>query len=301
MVSLCCPVCHQPLSPGPSDLNCATCGIGYPVLEGIPTFVQEDPFYEGRWAEPDRSLGSLRNWLVKKERFFLTRLAGRRGTLLDLGCGGGWRLFTRVGPVAGIDLSRASLKAAARIYPVVASAHLARLPFADESFDFVVSLDVLGHIPGPEKDAVLQEVYRVLKRGGRTLHYVETEGDDPLTRFGKSYPLLYKRHILEPEGHLGLESPGQALERFRRLGLKKVKEMACYKMLTYIHRFVQCFDNEYRRHSPLLDALVSLCRILVSRKPVELASNLGVALLMEVTDGLLPLGWASGLLVEYEK
>ena len=41
------------------------------------------------------------------------------------------------------------------------------LPYADESFDAVFSNDVLCHIPG--RLAVLAEIYRVLKHGGRIL------------------------------------------------------------------------------------------------------------------------------------
>ena len=41
----------------------------------------------------------------------------------------------------------------------------ARLPFADGSFDVVVCLEVIEHLPQPEQ--VLREVNRVLRAGGR--------------------------------------------------------------------------------------------------------------------------------------
>ena len=266
-----------------------------------PKAISRANFYEGKWAEVDLSTGSLRNWLIKKQRFFVTRLLRKRGALLDLGCGGGWRLFAKAGPVAGIDLSRPSLKAAGKIYSLVAVADLAYLPFAEESFDFVVSSDVLGHVSSQRKQQVLNEIYRVLRKGGLTLHYIETEGADPLTRFEKSDPSLYRRYIVEPEGHVGLESPRQAAQRFHVLGFEKGRETACYKMLLYINRFVQYFDNEYRRRSWFIRIAVALCKLLVRAKPLELAANVGVALALEITDRLFPFEWASGLMVEYKK
>jgi ubiquinone/menaquinone biosynthesis C-methylase UbiE len=40
------------------------------------------------------------------------------------------------------------------------------LPFADESFDKVVTSLVLHHLSPAEKHAAFKEIYRVLKKGG---------------------------------------------------------------------------------------------------------------------------------------
>ena len=257
--------------------------------------------FKAKWAKSDLSAGSLRNWLVKKERFFLTRLAGKNGRVLDLGCGGGWRLFTRIGPVVGVDVSQLSLQSATGLYSGAVLASLTALPFADECFDYIVSLDVLGHIPLESKDLALREIRRVLKTGGHTLHYIETEGDDPLTRFSKRSPELYQRYIVKPEGHIGLEPAPLAAERFRKLGFHPLKESPVYKMLLYTSRVVQYFDNEYRGLSRPVAFLTSFCKLCVALGPVDLLANLIVSLALEVTDHLLPQTWASGLLVEYQK
>jgi SAM-dependent methyltransferase len=258
-------------------------------------------FYEGRWAQPDFSAGSIRNWLVKKQRFFVRRLSGRRGRLLDLGCGGGWRLYTRVGPVVGVDVSAASLKTARRLYQHVVQASLEHLPFREASFDLVVSSDVLGHVSIEAKDGALSEAVRVLRPGGITLHYVEAEGADPVTRFAKGQAELYRRHIIEPEGHVGLEPAQQVCERFRARGLTPRSERPSYKLLLYVGRVAQYFDNEYRRRSRLIAASAVVCRALRRVPPVEAAANVLVSLTLELTDRLLPDDWASGVLVEYEK
>jgi SAM-dependent methyltransferase len=266
------------------------------LVDGIPCLADSDTFYEGKWAQPDRSTGSLRSHLVKKERFFLRQLGGCRGTILDLGCGGGWGLFARVGHSVGVDISVGSLRAARSVYNQVAQASLAALPFPDGSFDYVVSSDVLGHVPLAEKDGVLREVYRVLKPGGRTLHYIEAEGDDPFMVFARSSPDLYTRHVIEPEGHIGLEPAREIVARFRRSGLDISVQRPCYRGLTYLGRYVQYFDNEYQSQSAAIRLLVAASK-LATTGPLELASNLAMTLLIELGDITLPESWSGGLLI----
>ena len=70
-------------------------------------------------------------------------------TVLDLGCGAGMlALLKRKGvTLVGVDVSAECAKAARRNgYDVTSSALLTKLPFPDHSFDYVVSLDVLGHV-----------------------------------------------------------------------------------------------------------------------------------------------------------
>src|SRR6266571_5479798 len=85
--------------------------------------------------------------------------------LLDLGCGAGMLALLKCKGITltGVDLSKECALAALRNgYDETFSAGLSSLPFADASFDYVVSLDVLGHVMAAEKDAVLAEVKRVL-------------------------------------------------------------------------------------------------------------------------------------------
>jgi SAM-dependent methyltransferase len=299
MIDLACPSCHDLLPAGDSDLRCPKCGRAYPVVGGVPTFAAADEFYEGKWAAPDLSRGSPRNWLVKKQRFFLRRLAGRQGRLLDLGCGGGWAVFARAGETAGVDLSISSLQGARKLYDTVAAAELGALPFPDASFDYVVSSDVLGHVPLPGKDQVWKEMRRVLKPGGRTLHYIEADGSDPLMRFAKSDPALYRRHVVEPEGHVGMESARATFGRFRRLGFRPVVERGVYRMFLYLERVVQYFDNAYKLRSRLIRLLVAIARLARRRAALENLGNLAITALIELGDRLLPLSWSNGVLVEY--
>src|SRR5207237_6150310 len=96
--------------------------------------------------------------------------------VLGLGCGAGMlALLKRKGvTLTGVDLSpECSLAARRNGYDFTMTTKLSHLPFADETFDYVVSLDVIGHIGFEEKDAVFSEVSRVLRPDGVTMHGIE--------------------------------------------------------------------------------------------------------------------------------
>ncbi|MBC7929454.1 MAG: methyltransferase domain-containing protein [Rubrivivax sp.] len=139
-------------------------------------------------------------------------------SVLDLGCGAGMlALLKRKGvTLAGVDLSEECALAALRNgYDTGLAASLTRLPYADASFDYVVSLDVMGHVRFEEKDAVLREVRRVLRPGGVTLHGIECTDRSAQ----KSYDEMTEdelRRFIAVDGHVGLEEEGEHAERFRR-------------------------------------------------------------------------------------
>lgn len=51
-----------------------------------------------------------------------------------------------------------------------------KLPFEDSSIDFVYSQDTLEHIKPEDKVKVINEIWRVLKPGGRMEHYIPNAG-----------------------------------------------------------------------------------------------------------------------------
>jgi ubiquinone/menaquinone biosynthesis C-methylase UbiE len=96
--------------------------------------------------------------------------------VLDLGCGTGDLLRT-LGTVlgeevccVGVDLSREMLAVAqtkiadCQATSVIQTDVTQPLPFADDSFDLVASLNLLQEVSAPT--LVLEEVYRILKPGG---------------------------------------------------------------------------------------------------------------------------------------
>jgi 2-polyprenyl-6-hydroxyphenyl methylase/3-demethylubiquinone-9 3-methyltransferase len=106
-------------------------------------------------------------WLMEKVRTYRRE----KCHILDIGCGAGLLsnpLAEEGHSVVGIDLSSTSLEQAKKqdrtgtVHYLQAAAE--SLPFAAETFDVVVAMDLLEHVPDPQK--VIQEASRVLKPEG---------------------------------------------------------------------------------------------------------------------------------------
>ncbi len=139
--------------------------------------------------------------------------------VLDLGCGAGLLslLKRKHIRVLGIDISSECCDEAVRNgYDDALVAKLIALPFPDGIFDYVVSLDVMGHVEAQDKDAVIGEMKRVLKAGGETLHGIECL--DRSKR--KSYEQMTAKELrdyISVDGHVGMEDKGEIEARFARL------------------------------------------------------------------------------------
>jgi SAM-dependent methyltransferase len=142
----------------------------------------------------------------------------RNASVLDLGCGAGMlALLKRKGvTLTGVDLSDECVAAARRNgYDETLRAELHALPFAEASFDYVVSLDVIGHIAAEQKDAVLAEIRRVLRPDGVTMHGIECTDRAARRRYDEMSPEELRRFI-GIDGHVGLEEEDEHAARFRR-------------------------------------------------------------------------------------
>ncbi len=114
--------------------------------------------------------------------------AGR--TLLEVGCGTGnyARAFSDAGfNVVGVDISSGMLERAARRIPgYVAVADADRLPFADDSVDCIVTVNVFHHFR--DQLSTFREFHRVAR--GSVLHHL-TAGEQYRAHWAQHYfPLL---------------------------------------------------------------------------------------------------------------
>ncbi len=116
-------------------------------------------------------------WWYRGMRSILFRmldpyLAGRHaGRVLEAGCGTGYLSHLmqrdRHWPVVPMDISWDGLRYAREMgveNPV--QGDISSLPFAGESFDLVISMDVIVHLPRGEEHTAARELARVLRRGG---------------------------------------------------------------------------------------------------------------------------------------
>ena len=111
--------------------------------------------------------------------------------VLDIGCGGGatlHRMAEKVtsGHVTGVDYSDVSVETSRRNNEKnissgkmdVLEGSVENLPFADDSFDKIITVESFYFWPDPQEN--LKEVFRVLKRGGTFLLVADVYGRDDL-------------------------------------------------------------------------------------------------------------------------
>lgn len=95
--------------------------------------------------------------------YLLNRYRGKK--ILEVGCGEGTKLsLLDASYRAGIDISPLAIARAKQKIDLAQVASAEKLPFADNSFDSVLSFFSIEHFENPEK--VLHEMMRVVKRGG---------------------------------------------------------------------------------------------------------------------------------------
>ena len=148
--------------------------------------------------------------------------------MLDAGCGSGqtmtWLadLLPRWERV-GVDVAGEAVASARSIGEAVIEASVLSLPFDSASFDLVITLDVLQHLPLDGGDAAaLAEMRRVSRPGGTLL--IRTNAQS-FPRVSEDRASLYRRYDPEPVRHV-IEDAGFRILRLGRansiLGLAEI-------------------------------------------------------------------------------
>ena len=147
---LACPLCRGALVLQEETLHCQSCHAEHPVKNGVPVLLPRGMRDAGS-AELSKEDKVSRHPYGERAEAIIEQYAN--GWVLDLGAGG---KLERRQNVIQIDIFR---------YPAVDVASSADcLPFADNTFDAVISQAVFEHLQYPE--LAMQEIRRVLKPGG---------------------------------------------------------------------------------------------------------------------------------------
>ena len=143
----------------------------------------------------------------------LRYLAGRKGRVLDVGCGSGENVATasQMGwDAQGLDVDPMAVSAARRRGINVRLGSLNELRFDDDSFDLILSEHVIEHVPDPSD--LLREMRRILTPGGM-LAVITPNAAGLLYRwFGPDW------RGLEPPRHLHIFKPTTLLSLARKAG-----------------------------------------------------------------------------------
>lgn len=208
----------------PDNLTCGACGGVRPLLDGVPNFITHALAVDCRVVETSNVSAHPYAPSVLQ---ILDEVASKEGMALD--CGAGYRTYTsehlvqtEIAPYPNVDVLAVNQA----------------LPFADDSFDVVLSLDVLEHVTDPFAGA--REIGRVLKPGGIlfiNLPFLQPEHGYPhhyfnATRMGVRQLfegiLTPEVHVVPNGGHPSTVMMGMV--RIYRSGLSKLQRVEFDKL-----------------------------------------------------------------------
>ncbi|TMD32618.1 MAG: class I SAM-dependent methyltransferase [Chloroflexi bacterium] len=153
----------------------------------------EELFTSGAYVsdfQPESASNPFAADYARKRKAVIDAVSGTDQRVLDLGGGMGRmsiplssRHFVTLTDISPQMLELARPHASERLRLQVADAR--SLPFEDQSFDYVLAIDLLPHIPSPQD--LLLEARRVLKPGGRLI--IDNTNSVPL------WTLAYPRYL----------------------------------------------------------------------------------------------------------
>jgi ubiquinone/menaquinone biosynthesis C-methylase UbiE/uncharacterized protein YbaR (Trm112 family) len=239
---LACPTCRgkltlesppsAPIQTG--SLRCDRCGLSYPVVVGIPHFLQREEL-----TGFNRKFSRLYDWFSIFYRLFsklafayigmkegaarreiLDRLQPNGGRVLEVSVGPGVNIpylihRSDVGEFHGLDISIGQLTGCQRFLhrkrwnAELSLGNAEKLPYADCSFDAVFHIGGINFFN--DKSAAIHEMIRVAKPGTRILISDESEkGAQGYEKFvpgfkknfdGKRPPIMAPLELIPPEMH----------------------------------------------------------------------------------------------------
>ena len=180
-----CPACQGKLKFENNSFHCIMCHKQYPVDSGIPVFLIPEDEKEKNYISHYKTDAEAFDYFRAKdkqvthdnrriEEYVSSFIPEGRHRILDVGSGRAWvaRRFTdEETTVWSLDISYTNVrKALDRIKRenhkgLVADAN--NLPFADGTFDYVISTEVVEHVQEP--GTFINSLLRVVKPGGKLI------------------------------------------------------------------------------------------------------------------------------------
>lgn len=194
---------------------------------------------------------------------------GRWPRALDAGCGRGLymrELAASARLATGVDQSVDNLRRLGDMNGPrrLVAAQLQRLPYRDNSFDLVLCIEVLTHIPPDEQHDALSELFRVLRPGGALLISVHN-----LTR--------HKAHELKRQfARGGWTQAGAAVFPVSLAAFRRAVERAGFDMRDSVRHlnYFNGFSFELAHRRPYLSAWLARIEDFVAHVPVARALSI---------------------------
>jgi SAM-dependent methyltransferase len=150
--------------------------------------------------------------------------------VLDLGCGNGvpaLREIARLHNAVGVDISKAQIDLARAYVPEadLVQSDVTALDFPPASFDAVVALYLLDHLPRTEHPAFFSRVRTWLRPSGFFLFSVEPEDEPGTVREWLGMPMYFSHFEAETTIRLVREAGFEILGAHREVQLEGTKEV----------------------------------------------------------------------------
>jgi SAM-dependent methyltransferase len=213
-----------------------------------PQFDRLSGSYEDLLKDPIRDLFSGDDSLFfhVRKRELIRRFFARRGVetrklqYLDVGCGKGELLrllSTDFGQVAGCDVSQGMMETLVQEAPEIEARRQEsplRIPYADGAFDFVTAVCVYHHVPLRDRDALTNEIRRVLKPGG-VFCMIEHNPLNPATQ------VIVKRTPIDADAIL--LRLGESRQRMVAAGLVPIERRYFLYFPRSLYRYLHRLEN----------------------------------------------------------
>ncbi len=265
--------------------------------------IDVNDFYESKFidfADFDFTKGNYKAFNVNTFKSFWIYSNVKEGSrVLDFGCGSGnlVALKNKNCEIVGVDYSKFALSIAKKNgYDEVFAGDILDFNYEEGSFDYVVSLDVFGHIPFEDKDKVLTKLKSLLAPGGTMLHGIEcgqidydAMSDDELKSF------------VGVDGHVGIEGKMENINRFEKFFTnvegevryvlvnscdEYIKSYELYRNESVfpIYSFVKSLSKKERR---VFDIAMGFSLINISNKGIESKKSDGGFLFLKASDSFV--------------
>ncbi|HEX4303163.1 MAG TPA: methyltransferase domain-containing protein [Rhizomicrobium sp.] len=293
--ALCCPSDRAPLQRAGDAMHCPVCARDYAIRDGVVDFLgKDDPFYEGAFNNEVRYVPRSRNflhqmplWLISNGYLWAVRKALNQGArVVELGCAGGVAWLGTQYQVIGVDVSQQGLALAAKKYSLCVRSDSLK-PIPDGSVDAVISSYFWEHIAADDKEAILDEVARILKPGGQVIFIYDVATHNPLISWLRARnPQLYQASFLDADGHIGYQSVAQNEALFLKHGLRITKSHSLERtplQSTSVYLKMKRWNGSAKWFGRVLSVL--------DRKPILLPYQAFLRLIDETVGRLFPSAW----------
>lgn len=214
-------------APDPSSVSTPSPVEGEPVRKG--EYSRQGEFH--RNLNPNWSYYPIYINKVELIDELLRRYNCQSGKILDAGCGEGVLVekYAQQGwDITGVDKNYAS--------SYVQEGSITALPFADNTFDTVLCLDVLEHLYYNDQNPALNEIRRVLKPNGVVLFSCPN-----LAHFTSRLKLMFRGRLLRTASvghHPGDRPMLEYQELFEKAGFEIQERQGIFPTVPPIYRFV---------------------------------------------------------------